>query len=196
MLLDQAGVISYQRDLSDLDALERDIAQQSDVFANLGGFIHLAADLRATPFAEATPNVLMNALATNVVSALTIARHVAPPMTGRGYGRIVFSSSIGVAFGGGEMTLPYSLSKHALEFIPAISRDWAAANVLFNVVRVGVTNTRIHMQTPGKYMDARVAKIPMGRMAEPDEVARLFADLATPRNTYIAGQVIGITGGE
>ena len=55
--------------------------------------------------------------------------------------------------------------------MPANHMTWAAHDVFVNALRIGVTDTRFHLQDPDKDMDARVALIPAGRMATPEEIA-------------------------
>jgi NAD(P)-dependent dehydrogenase (short-subunit alcohol dehydrogenase family) len=119
-----------------------------------------------------------------------------PEMAKKGWGRIVNLGSIGVKFGGGKNSFSYSLSKHALEFIPSDFKDWASKNVLVNVLRVGVVDTRLHSSDPLKNMSDRVRLIPMQRMASPEEVAKAIWFLGSDSNSYITGQVISFSGGE
>ena len=60
------------------------------------------------------------------------------------YGRIINTSSIGVKFGGGINTFSYSVSKHINEFIPNEIRKLSTKNVLYNVLRIGMTDTKFH----------------------------------------------------
>ncbi len=117
-------------------------------------------------------------------------------MIDRGWGRIVNLSSIGVKYGGGEKTFPYSLSKHALEIFPKDHQGWAASNVLINTIRIGVTDPRMHTADPEKDMAKRVSMIPMKRMATPDEMAQVVYWLGSEENSFMTGQVISAAGGE
>ena len=114
-------------------------------------------------------------------------------MADRGFGRIVLAGSIGVKFGGGKNSFPYSLSKMALELIPAEARRWAASNVLYNVLRIGVVSNSASDSVSEL---ERKAFIPMGRAARPEEIASFVSWLASDENSYITGQVIAISGGE
>ena len=117
-------------------------------------------------------------------------------MNKRRWGRIVHLGSIGVKFGGGKRNFPYSFSKHALEFFPSETKDWVKNNVLINTIRVGATNTKLHLKLPSKNLKKRAKVIPMGRMAEPNEIAEFVYYLGSDENTYICNQVPAISGGE
>ena len=72
------------------------------------------------------------------------------------YGRIINTSSVGVKYGGGRDTFAYSLSKHVNEFIPSSLRDLSKYNVLYNTVRIGVTNTKIHKNIKNKSIKNKI----------------------------------------
>lgn len=183
-------------DFGDPAALEAFIADRQATLAQVDALVNLAAELRPAGFADAGAAELLRALTVNLLPGALLTKAVVPGMLARGWGRIVHASSIGVAYGGGERSYPYALSKHALEFIPAEHRRWAAANVFVNILRIGVVDTRIHAADPTKNMAERAARIPAGRMAAPEEIAEAILWLAGPRNSFTTGQVVSVAGGE
>jgi len=185
-----------QIDFADVDALERKIEQARDLIEGSDALINAAAVLRAQPFGAITAHDLIESFSINVVPAILMTQLAAPAMAARGWGRIVNLSSIGVKFGGGSSSFGYSLTKHALEFLPADHKKWAAANVLLNAIRIGVTDTRIHRIDPTKDISRRVALIPMGRMATSSEMAKAIHWYGSEENTFTTGQTITVAGGE
>ena len=183
-------------DLSDPDDLDHALSQHRETVVASDVFIHAAALMEPVGFAEATAQSVWRAVMVNAVSAVLVMRAVVPSMVERGWGRIVLLGSIGVKYGGGASSFCYAYGKHALEFIPGEHRAWAARNVFANVLRLGVTDTRIHGVDPGKDMAARVARIPAGRMAEPDEMARAIYWFGSEENAFTTGQVVAVAGGE
>jgi len=159
-------------------------------------FVHAAALVEPVQFSELSADKLLRAFTINVIPSILFTRTLAPAMVTRGWGRIVNLSSIGVKFGGGSKTFPYSLSKHALEIFPQEHKSWAASNVLINTIRIGVTDTRMHKANPEKNMDQRVTMIPMKRMATPDEMAKVVYWLGSEQNSFMTGQIIAAAGGE
>ena len=139
---------------------------------------------------------ILAALTVNLLPGLLLMRTICPAMAERGFGRIVHASSIGVKFGGGSDSFAYSLSKHAQEFIPRACRSWAERDVFVNVVRIGVTDTRLHGRAPGRDMAERARLIPARRPATPDEIARTLFWLGSEHNGFTSGEVVSVAGGE
>jgi len=182
-------------DFADSKALENALKNQHELLTSVDIFVNLAAELSKVSFESATAEIIMSTLQSNLLPGLLFMQTIGLEMQKRGWGRLVQASSIGVKFGGGQDSFAYSLSKHALEFIPNSVRKWAKDNVLMNVVRIGVTDTKIHNRAD-KDVEKRTSQIPMERMATAEEIAHVIYGLGSEQNTYITGQVISASGGE
>jgi 3-oxoacyl-[acyl-carrier protein] reductase len=183
-------------DFNDPATIEKHLADHRDNYSECDALINCAALYAPEKFSEITADSVIRTFSVNVLPGLLFMRDMVPPMAQRKWGRIVHLSSIGVKFGGGSESFPYSLSKHALEFLPADHRIWASSNILLNVLRVGVTDTRIHLRNPSKSMAKRIELIPKKRMAETSEIAKAAWFFGSEENSYITGQVVSISGGE
>ena len=118
-------------------------------------------------------------------------------MIEREWGRIVNVSSVSVSHGGASKTIDYTFSKAALESMTwTLSKSLAPRNVLVNAIRVGVTDTKIHQLNPTKTLEDRIRTIPIGRMADPGEIAETILFLCSDRASFISGTVLEATGGE
>ncbi len=159
-------------------------------FVNLIGYID-NKDLSKTNFDN-----LNTSLKINFIFPVLLSNFISTKMINAKYGRILHCSSIGVKFGGGINTYTYSLAKHCLEFIPQHYKINSKANVLYNVLRIGVTDTKIHKVISKKNLKSRVAKIPIGRIGKPNEIAQYIYYLASKNNTFITNQILSISGGE
>ena len=111
-------------------------------------------------------------------------------------GRILLSSSIGTKFGGGKDSFYYSLSKHMNEFVPSIFKKTYANYIIYNVLQIGVTDTKIHSNLPKKNLNLRKKLIPIKKIAKTSEVAEKIYFIASEKNTLIHSQIINISGGE
>ena len=123
-------------------------------------------------------------------------KEVVNSMKNKNWGRILLTSSIGTKFGGGKKTFAYSLSKYMNEFFPSVLKENIKHNVLYNCLRIGVTDTKIHKRDKNKNMKKRINLIPIKRMASTEEIAEYIYFLCSSKNTQISNEVLNISGGE
>jgi 3-oxoacyl-[acyl-carrier protein] reductase len=125
-----------------------------------------------------------------------ISQAAASVMTRGGGGRIVNVASIwSVATKEGRS--PYCASKAGLAGMTrAIATDLARHNILVNAISPGFVQTELTRQSLSESeMEQLAAQVPLGRFAEPDEIARMVGFLASEENTYLTGQNIVVDGG-
>jgi len=139
---------------------------------------------------------LTKSLTVNTIAPNLIKRSLIKNMEIMKFGRILDLSSIGVKYGGSEFTYNYSFSKHALEYIPSYFKNLIKKNILTNILRVGVVNTRLLRKIKGKDISKRKKLIPIKRLASAQEITETIYNLASEKNTYISGEKITISGGE
>ena len=112
------------------------------------------------------------------------------------WGRIINSSSIGVKFGGGKNTFAYSLSKHINEYIPADIKKNYKNNIIYNVIRIGLTDTKIHRKIKYKNLKKRIKKVPVNKMANPIDISNYIYFMCSDKNRFITDEILNIAGGE
>ena len=111
-----------------------------------------------------------------------------------GEGRIVNVSSV-VARTGNAGQTAYAMAKAGLEaFTRSLAQELAGRTILVNAVAPGFIETDMTVALPPAARDAALARVPLGRMGRPDEVADAVAWLAT-RASYVHGSVLAVHGG-
>ncbi len=131
----------------------------------------------------------------NLISPIKLIRTFVPNMKKNKWGRIINISSIFGIVARAKQTM-YTATKHGLNGVTkALALELGPYNILVNSVCPGFTNTDlVKRNAPEK--NALLAKdIPLGRFAEPVEIAELVSFLISEKNTYINGQCITIDGG-
>jgi 3-oxoacyl-[acyl-carrier protein] reductase len=122
-------------------------------------------------------------------------RAALPGMVSRGYGRIVNIASI-AGKEGNPMAAAYSASKAAvIAMTKAIGKDVAGRGVLVNSVAPAVIDTPMLGDMTQDHVDYMVARIPLGRIGKPDEVAHLVAFLASEEMAFATGACFDLSGG-
>ena len=160
-----------------------------DVIINLIGYVSNQS-FKNFSLKEIQKTILINSFA-----PLLVIRNSLKNMEKKNYGRIINTSSVGVKFGGGVNTFSYSLSKHINEFIPGEIRKLYSKNVLYNTLRIGVTNTKFHKKIKNKSIKKRIKLIPIKKMASANDIANYIIFLIRDNN-FITNEIINITGGE
>jgi len=131
----------------------------------------------------------------NLSGAFYASKAVLNQMLDRGYGRIInISSIIGSAGGFGQAN--YAAAKSGLFGLTmSLALETASKGITVNTVTPGFIITDMTAAVPPAAMEKVVARIPAGRLGEPDEVARVVEFLADPESAYITGQVYPVNGG-
>jgi 3-oxoacyl-[acyl-carrier protein] reductase len=133
---------------------------------------------------------------TNLLAPLRLIKGVVPGMERRGYGRIVNISSIWGAVSKKGRVL-YSTTKAGLDGMTrSMAVEFARNGVLINSVAPGYVNTELtRKNNSDAELKAIADTIPLGRLAETEEIARLVYFLSSENNSYITGQTLFIDGG-
>jgi NAD(P)-dependent dehydrogenase (short-subunit alcohol dehydrogenase family) len=141
----------------------------------------------------------------NLSGAYYLSQAALKHMVERGSGRIVMISSV-IGETGGVGQANYSSAKAGLlGLTKTLAREAAmqmqrsgntdGIGITVNAVTPGYTATEMLATIPEKVLDGLRAKIPIGRLGEPEEVARVVHFLAADASSYITGQVWGVNGG-
>lgn len=137
-------------------------------------------------------NSIMNV---NFKSTYNTCHNVLNHMISNGKGNIINISSMWGNLGAACEVL-YSSSKGALNsFTKALAKEYARSNIRVNAVAPGVINTEMNSWLSEEELGQLKDEIPMGRLGEGEEVAKVVAFLACDEASYVTGQIINVDGG-
>jgi NAD(P)-dependent dehydrogenase (short-subunit alcohol dehydrogenase family) len=185
-------------DVTDEASVESAIGVVEGAAPPVGALVNNAGITSPTPFLQVTGAEWDKIFAVNVRGAYNVTRRVVPGMVDRGFGRVVFLSSVSAERGGGVFGgVAYSAAKAAeLGFARALAREVGPNGITVNSVAPGLIDTDI---TGGKLTDERKAEllagIPVGRMGNVEDVADLIMYLCRPESGYITGATYDVNGG-
>lgn len=164
--------------------------EQVDVLVNNAGINTLATIDRLED------DVLEPMLQVNLKAPLQIVRALGDRLGGADGGRVVNLSSVW-AFVSKEGRCGYTAAKSAIRGITqTLALELAPRQILVNAVAPGFVNTELTRQNNSPQQIAALAEaVPLGRLAEPEEIAGLVWFLGSDENTYITGQTFLIDGG-
>jgi len=148
---------------------------------------------------ELDPAVWRCTVEVNLIGPYLACRHVVPVMVkaagGKGYGRIVNIASVAGKEGNPNAS-HYSASKAGLiALTKSLGKELATKNVLVNAIAPAAARTAMFAQMKQEHIDYMLAKIPMGRFVEVQEIAALAAWLASEDCSFSTAAVFDITGG-
>ncbi|GLP66357.1 MULTISPECIES: SDR family NAD(P)-dependent oxidoreductase [unclassified Streptomyces] len=185
-------------DVTDADAVDAAIGAVEAALPPVGALVNNAGITSPTRFLDVTPTEWDRILDVNVRGSFLVTHRVAAGMAERGFGRIVFLSSVSAERGGGVFGgVAYSAAKAALlGFAKALARELGPSGVTVNSVAPGLIDTDI---TQGKLDEERkaamIADVPVHRIGEVEDVADVIAFLARPASGYLTGVTYDVNGG-
>lgn len=131
----------------------------------------------------------------NVDGIFLMAKHFAPPMSARGWGRIVNLASMAGKDGNAGQSA-YSASKAAvIGLTKSLGKELARDGVLVNAVTPAIIESPFNADTDPETFSRLMDRIPMGRAGQPSEVAALVAWLASTECSFSTGAVYDLSGG-
>lgn len=165
-----------------------------DRFARLDVLVNMAGVLRNARLVKLDDESFRLTLDTHLLGTMHTMRAAAAPMIEQGYGRVVNASSVAArgAFAGAS----YAAAKGAIEALTRTAAiELGPKGITVNAVAPGMVDSGMFRTVPADYQRERIARIPLGRVAQPEEIASCVAFLASGAASYVTGQVLSICGG-
>jgi len=190
-----------EADISDEQACGAAVADSVARFGKLDALIHWAAYHSTFRWSELNAVEFNRTLAINVTGSFLMAQAAARHMAERGKGAIVLASStsfISGAVGGsvGSGGPAYVASKAAIVgLVRSLARSLGPSGIRVNAVSPGITETAMTAGYTPERRAASIAQVPMGRLAEPGDIASVGIFLTSEAAKYINGEMIIVNGG-
>jgi acetoacetyl-CoA reductase len=189
------GVTVHQGNIGHNEDCVRVIDEVIDQHGHLDILINNAGITVDKTVRKMSPAEWDRVLNVNLSGAFYLSRAVLQHMLDRGYGRIVnISSVVGSAGGFGQAN--YAAAKSGMFGLTmSLALETASKGITVNTVTPGYISTEMTAVIPADVMEKIVSRIPVGRLGDPNEVARVVEFLADPESAYITGQVYPVNGG-
>jgi len=187
------GVSIHQGNIGSNDDCIRVIGEVLDRHGQLDILVNNAGITVDKTVRKMTPDEWDHVIHVNLSGAFYLSKAILQHMLDNGYGRIInISSVIGSAGGFGQAN--YASAKSGLFGLTmSLALETASKGITVNAVTPGYITTDMTAAVPPNVMEKLVARIPVGRLGEPNEVARVVEFLADPESAYITGQVYPVT---
>ena len=192
-----AGALAVKIDISSRASVRRAIAAARKHFkADIAIVVNNAALVQEKPFEAITDADWDRMLAVNLRGAFIVAQEALPGMLARKWGRIINITSIGGQWGGMRQ-VHYAAAKAGLiNLTHSLARLYSPSGITANAIAPGLVATdMIRKELKSKAGKQKAAAIPVGRVAEPEEIAAGVLYLASDGAAYVTGHTLNINGG-
>jgi 3-oxoacyl-[acyl-carrier protein] reductase len=191
----EIGGIAVQADVSDADQAAALVEKVESELGDVDVLINNAGITRDTLLARMTDDDWREVLATNLGGPFHTCRAVSRKMLRRRTGAIVNLTSI-VGLHGNPGQANYAASKAGvIGFTKALARELGSRGVRVNAVAPGYISTELTNVLPEQARDVILANTPLGRLGEPEDVARAVRFLCSDEAAFVTGEVLLVDGG-
>ena len=193
----ETGINVYKWDVASFDACAAGIKQVEADLGPIEVLVNNAGITRDTPFHRMALEQWSAVINTNLGSLFNMTRHVFEGMRGRKFGRIINISSIN-GQKGQFAQVNYSAAKAGeLGFTKALAQEGARNGITVNSITPGYINTEMVQAVPKDVLEKSILPlIPIGRLGEPEEIARCVVFLASDEAGLITGSTLSANGGQ
>jgi len=185
-----------QADVAGMAAAERGVADAVREFGRLDILVCNAGITRDAMIWKMTEAAWDEVLAVNLKGCFTYCRAAAPVLRGQRRGRIVTIASIN-GMRGKVGQVNYAASKAGvMALTKSLARELGPSGVTVNCVAPGFIRTTMTQRLPAAIVSGAIAETALGRLGEPEDVARVVAFLCSDGARHITGEVIKVDGGQ
>ena len=193
----ESGIPIYKWDVGSFDACTEGVREVVADFGPIDVLVNNAGITKDSTFHKMTPEQWSAVVNTNLGSLFNMTRQVIEGMRARKFGRIINISSINGQKGQfGQVN--YSAAKAGdIGFTKALALENAKGGITVNAICPGYINTEMVQAVPKDVLEKSILPlIPVGRLGEPEEIARAVLFLAAEEAGFITGSTLSINGGQ
>lgn len=199
IVADGGRAIVVQADVSNANQVERMFGEMDGLAdGRLDMLVNNAGDwMDKAPIVDCPEEQWDKMLAVNAKGVFLCCKQAAGRMTKQGSGSIVNLGSVAGHTGGGGGTVPYAAAKAAVHtFTRGLAKELAPHGIRVNAVAPGMVDTPMLEGRVTAEVAAKLESItPLGRMAEPREIASVILMLLSPTCSFVTGEIIEANGG-
>ncbi|NNC71528.1 MAG: acetoacetyl-CoA reductase [Sphingomonadaceae bacterium] len=193
---DRTGIAAYKWDVGDHEACQEGCARVAEEIGPIDVLVNNAGITRDGTLAKMSYEDWHEVMRVNLGGCFNMAKACFPGMKERGWGRIVNIGSIN-GQGGQYGQVNYAAAKSGIHgFTKALAQEGARAGITVNALAPGYIDTDMVAAVPEPVLEKIVAKIPVGRLGQAEEIARGVAFLCSDEAGFVTGSTMSINGGQ
>jgi len=193
---EKTGIPTYKFDVSDFDACKAAVERIEADLGPVDVLVNNAGITKDGTMHRMSFDQWNAVIQTNLSSCFNMSRSVIEGMRERGFGRIVNIGSVnGQAGQYGQVN--YAAAKSGIHgFTKALAQEGAAKGITVNAIAPGYVLTDMVRAVPEKVLEKIIATIPVGRLGDPNDIARSVLFLVADDAGFITGSTLSINGGQ
>ena len=177
------------------DEIEVAAKKVFDKFGRIDILVNNAGITRDSTLKKMTPELWQQVIDVNLTGVFYCTKVVSEYMLQNGWGRILNASSVVALYGNFGQTNYTATKSGLIGMTKTLGRELGRKGIIVNCVAPGFIATEMVAAMPENVLDAMKAKVPVGRLGEPSEIASAYAFLASDEAAYINGTVLSVDGG-
>ena len=181
-----AIIAGISPDLASLESVREAFRSATEKYGCVDILVNNAGVSESTPFMEYTEETFDKVMDLNVKGVFNTTRAAAECMVARGTGVILSTSSM-VSISGQPSGFVNGLTV-------SLARELGPKGIRVNAVAPGITETDMMKAVPKEVIEPMIARIPLRRLGQPEDIANAFAFLASDEASYITGVVLSVDG--
>lgn len=185
----------YQVDTTVFSQIQVAVKNIIDKHGSIDFLINNAGITRDASFKKMTPEQWQQVIDVNLTGVFNCTKVIAPLMLEKGFGRIVNASSVVGLYGNFGQTNYVATKAGIIGMTKTWAREFGRKGVNVNAVAPGFTMTEMVAKMPENVLESMKAKVPLGRLATPDEMADAYLFLCSDYASYINGHTLSVDGG-
>ena len=189
-----AKVSGIWPDLADMSSVKNAFAQVVAEHGRIDILVNNAGVSESTPLLNYTEETFDNVMDLNVKGLFHATQAAATHMAQQGSGVILNTSSM-VSISGQPSGFAYPASKFAVNGMTvSLARELGPKGIRVNAVAPGITETDMMKAVPKEVIEPMIARIPLRRLGQPEDIANAFVFLASEEASYITGVILSVDG--
>jgi len=190
----EAAVEGISPVLTSLESVKAAFDEVLKKYGRIDILVNNAGVSERTPFVNYTEEIFDKVMDLNIKGVFNASRAVVEAMEAQGSGVILSTSSM-VSKYGQPAGFTYPASKFAVNGMTvSLARELGPKGIRVNAVAPGITETDMMKAVPKAVIDPMIARIPLRRLGQPEDIANAFVFLASDEASYITGVVLSVDG--
>lgn len=192
----QGLTIDFQAiDSSNYDAVVAGAKDVNDKYGKIDILINNAGITNDSTLKKMTVEQWQNVTDINLSGAFYCIKAISPYMLEKGYGRIVNTSSVVALYGNFGQTNYVATKAGLIGMTKTLARELGRKGITVNAVAPGFIETDMVAKMPEDVLNGMRAKVPVGRLGQPEDIANAFLYLAGEEASYVNGATLSVDGG-